>query len=75
MKKRNGARLAAFHQLDLRVDKTFVFQRWQFKIYLDVSNVYNHLSEEQVQYSYDYTRRTPVTGLPIIPSFGLRAEF
>jgi len=71
----NNARLDAFHQLDLRVDKTFVFERWQLKVYLDVTNVYNRANPEQVQYSFDYTRQVAVTGLPIIPSFGARGEF
>jgi outer membrane receptor protein involved in Fe transport len=70
----NADRLDAFHQLDIRVDKTFTFKRWLLKIYLDVSNVYNHLSPEQLQYSYDYKRSAAFTGLPIIPAFGVRGE-
>jgi hypothetical protein len=27
------------------------------------------------QPSYDFTKRTALTGLPIIPSFGIRAQF
>ncbi len=71
----NTARLGAFHQLDLRIDKTFLFKRWLFKIYLDLQNVYDHQSPELNQPSYDYTHNQPITGLPIIPSFGLRSEF
>lgn len=71
----NTARLAAFNQLDLRIDKTFLFERWQLKVYLDLTNVYNNANQEQIQYSFDYTRAAPVTGLPIIPSFGVRGEF
>ena len=71
----NTARLANFHSLDLRVDKTFVFKKWVMKIYLDLYNVYNRRNEEVAQLSYDYTRSTPIRGLPIIPSFGLRGEF
>ncbi len=71
----NTARLAAFHALDLRVDKTFLFKKWVLKLYLDVTNVYNRRNEEVAQLSYDYTRATPVKGLPLIPSFGIRGEF
>lgn len=60
----NSGRLAAFHQLDVRFDKTFLFQRWILKAYLDITNP-----------NYDFTRRAALTGLPIIPSFGIRAEF
>jgi TonB family protein len=71
----NTARLGAFHQLDLRIDKTFLFKRWLLKLYLDIQNVYDHQSPELNQSSFDYTRNQPVTGLPIIPSFGIRSEF
>ena len=71
----NTGRLPAFNQLDLRVDKTFLFQRWVLKAYLDITNVYNNANVEVSQPNYDFTRRAALTGLPIIPSFGIRAEF
>src|SRR5262249_1863694 len=67
----NTARLDAFHQLDLRIDKTFLFKTWLLKIFLDLQNVYNHQSAELNQYNYDFTRNQPITGLPIIPGFGI----
>ena len=70
----NSERLASFHQLDLRVDRKFTFKRWSLTVYLDVSNVYNNPAPEQVVYSYDYTQRGALTGLPILPSLGVRGE-
>jgi TonB family protein len=71
----NTARLPAFNQLDVRVDKTFLFQRWLLKVYLDITNVTNNANVEVAQPNYDFTRSAYLTGLPIIPSFGIRAEF
>jgi TonB family protein len=71
----NTARLEPFNQLDLRVDKTFIFERWLLKLYLDVTNVYNNPNQEQITYSFDYKKASAITGLPIIPSFGVRGEF
>lgn len=71
----NTARISDYHALDFRVDKTFLFKRWLLKLYLDISNVYNHANAEQSQPSFDFTRRAEITGLPIIPSFGVRGEF
>jgi TonB family protein len=71
----NTARLDAYHSLDLRVDKTFLFKRWVLKLYLDISNIYNHANPELNQPSYDYTKSQPITGLPILPAFGIRGEF
>ncbi len=72
---RNGARLPLFHQLDIRVDKVWKFKAWQFSAYLDVQNVYNHANAEGVSYNYNSTQRTYASGLPILPSLGVRGEF
>jgi len=71
----NTARNPAFHQLDLRIDKRWVFDRWILDTYLDVQNVYNHRYAEGLQYSYDYRQSKPQSGLPILTIFGLRGEF
>ncbi len=68
-------RLPIFHALDLRVDKTWRFKSWQMTAYLDIQNAYNQQNAEGILYNYNFTQRTYVTGLPIIPSFGARAEF
>lgn len=71
----NTGRLPAFNQLDVRFDKTFLFKRWLLKVYLDITNIYNNQNVEVNQPNYDFTRRAALTGLPIIPSFGIRGEF
>jgi TonB family protein len=71
----NTARISDYHALDLRVDKTFLFKRWLLRLYLDITNVYNHANAETSQPSFDFTQRAEITGLPIIPSFGIRGEF
>ncbi len=71
----NCARLPAFHQLDLRVDKRFTFDSWMLDVYLDVQNVYNYRSPEDVTYNYNYTSSSWFSGLPIIPSLGVKGEF
>jgi TonB family protein len=70
-----SGRLPDFIALDLRVDKRFVMKSWILAVYLDVANVTNRANVEAFNYSYDYTRRAPITGLPIVPSLGLRASF
>ena len=71
----NSERLPLFHQLDLRVDKRWIFRRWQLSAYLDVQNVYNHAADEAYLYNYNYNQRAYQTGLPVIPSLGVRGEF
>jgi hypothetical protein len=68
-------RLPDFVQLDVRIDKRFTFKSWILALYVDIANVTNHSNIEGWAYSYDYTVRTTVTSLPIIPSLGIRASF
>ncbi|MCA9527931.1 MAG: TonB-dependent receptor [Myxococcales bacterium] len=71
----NGARLGAFHQLDLRVDRHWIFDDWRLTTYLEARNAYNRANPEGVEYAYDYRHQQTVSGLPILPSFGLRGTF
>ncbi len=71
----NTGRLPLFHQLDLRVDKKFVFTKWILTLYLDIQNVYNFRAKEFVRYNFNYTEHNYVMGLPIIPSIGIKGSF
>jgi TonB family protein len=69
-----SARLPAFHQLDMRIDKLWKFASWRLSAYLDVQNVYNRQNPEGLQYNYNYSQSTTVSGLPILPIIGIRGE-
>ncbi len=71
----NSVRQLPFHQLDVRVDKRWIYDRWTLNAYLDLQNVYNRMNPEGVTYSYDFSEEAIITGLPLLPSFGIRAEF
>lgn len=71
----NSERLPLFHQLDLRVDKTWQFKSWKFAFYLDIQNVYNNQAAEGLSYNFNFTNRQYVTGLPILPTVGFRGDF
>lgn len=64
-----------FFQLDFRVDKIWVFEKWRLNAYLDVRNITNHRNIESANYNYDYTVKVPLPGLPIFPNLGLRGEW
>lgn len=68
-------RLPLFHQADIRVDKRWQFRTWRLNAYLDIQNVYNNAATEAYVYNYDFSQRAFQTGLPILPSIGLRGEF
>ncbi len=46
----NEERLNAFHQLDIRLDKLYVFKKWALGFYLDIQNLYNFKIKDPVKY-------------------------
>jgi hypothetical protein len=46
----NTERLGSFHQLDLRVDRQFYFDKWSLMLYFDVQNLYNYKADEADKY-------------------------
>jgi TonB family protein len=71
----NSIRIPAFVQLDVRASKRFTFGDVKAEVYVDVQNVTNKRNPEDVVYSYDYTKRGYITGLPILPVAGGRIEW
>lgn len=37
----NTLRTGSFHQLDMRIDKQYFFEKWSLDLYVDVQNLYN----------------------------------
>jgi hypothetical protein len=70
-----SARQQSFHQLDLRVDKSFVFQHWTLGIYLDIQNVYNAENPEAFLNDYRFRAEVPVPGVPFLPVLGAKGSF
>lgn len=82
----NTRRLAAFAQLDVRVDKTFYFRRWMLGLYVDLQNVtISKLSQPAVlmstgqvnpadpdRYLMKYIAQDSGT---LIPTLGITIEF
>lgn len=57
----NTLRLKAFHQLDIRVDKQYYFNKWSLMIYADVQNVYNFKADQPAL----LLRETDANGVPV----------
>jgi outer membrane receptor for ferrienterochelin and colicin len=58
----NALRLGSFHQLDVRVDKQYFFDKWSLMFYLDIQNIYNFTSTSAPV----YTRVLDESGQPVI---------
>jgi outer membrane receptor protein involved in Fe transport len=68
-------RMGAFFQADVRADKKWVFDRLILTGYLDIENITNQKNPQEIRYSYSYQQSEKVTGLPIYPTLGIKAEF
>lgn len=72
--KVNSERRPLFHQLDVRFEKEWRLDPVRLAAYVELLNAYNAKNEESTRYSYDYSERSAVTGLPLFPNLGLRGE-
>jgi TonB family protein len=71
----NSDRLPFFSQLDVRVDKRWIYQGWILNLYLDIQNVTNRTNTENRDYNFNYSQSKPQQGLPILPILGIRADY
>ena len=74
--KKNSSRNDPFFQVDIRVDKKFVFKKWMLSTYLDIQNIswFLYKSPETEIYNYDYSDKEPVSMI-IQPALGVKIEF
>jgi TonB family protein len=70
-----SSRLRGFHQLDVRVDKDFIFQSWTLTAYVDIQNVYNADNVEALDTDYRLRQEYEVPGLPFLPVVGVKGSF
>lgn len=87
----NTERFNAFHQLDVRIDKNFFFNKWSLMVYFDIQNAYNFKNEGQdfivrelnEDGSYKITedgqnyvlKRVPNKSGTVLPTLGLMVKF
>lgn len=65
----NSNRLSPFHQLDIRIDKSYFFSTWMLNIYVDIQNVYNFQGDRPPL----YTTVSDTNGNPLVdPNDSLR---
>lgn len=68
-------RAPAFHQLDIRIDKRWVFDEWELEAYVDVQNVYDRRNTEVYAPTFDFKNEVAIPSLPIFPILGVKGVF
>jgi hypothetical protein len=62
----NTLRFGNFHQLDVRIDKSFFFNRWTLMLYTDIQNLYNfQITDQNI-----LVREFDANGAPVITPDG-----
>lgn len=74
----NSERLPTYFRTDLRLDREFLFQRWNMNMYFDLQNI--GFSQNVVSYDYGdnyeyYDDPREVRGMPFFPHFGVELNF
>ncbi|MBS2025418.1 MAG: TonB family protein [Deltaproteobacteria bacterium] len=64
-----------FSQLDARAQYTWTFDVWRLTLYLDVQNVTNRNNPEFYVYDYRFRDKGSISGIPILPTFGLMGRW
>ncbi|MCX5742193.1 MAG: TonB-dependent receptor [Proteobacteria bacterium] len=72
---RRSIRNPTFYQLDVRVAKQWLFERWSLEAFLDVINTTYQKNVETTQYDYRFRQSSPVTGFPILPTLGIKGTW
>jgi TonB family protein len=70
-----SGRLPVFHQIDVRVEKTWVFDYFTIGAYLDIQNLLNIENVEGANYDYRFRKEAPVTSVPFLPTLGVRGQW
>ncbi|MGK0362595.1 MAG: TonB family protein [Bradymonadia bacterium] len=71
----NSTRIAAFTQLDLRIEYTTPLPVGTLAVSLDVQNATNVSNVEELAYTFDFKSERPVPGLPLLTVLGARWDF
>lgn len=71
----NSRQAPYFIQVDVRADRKWIFERWIMSLYVDIQNVMNRANAFSVEYNFDYSEEKKNTGIPILPTFGIKGEW
>ena len=53
----------------------WLFDTWSMGLYLDIQNAYNAKNVEATEYDYRFRESAPVTGIPFLPTIGIRGQW
>ncbi|MCX7984952.1 MAG: TonB-dependent receptor [Bacteroidetes bacterium] len=71
----NTARTASNHSLDVRVDRFWMFERWNLVVFLDIQNIYNRKPVDIPRFNTRTNSYEQTSSIGILPSIGVSIEY
>ncbi len=71
----NSARLPDYARIDFSTSFKTVYDTWEWRVYLDIVNVFGAKNVLGYQYNVNYTQVTPVLDLPFLPYLGVEVKY
>ncbi|HJZ77776.1 MAG TPA: carboxypeptidase regulatory-like domain-containing protein [Vicinamibacterales bacterium] len=76
--RRNTSRFPAYERLDLRLNKSFVRDKWKMTLYVEAMNATNHRNLRYMGFGGNYMNNSWArlgSTVPLIPSVGFAVDF
>lgn len=71
----NSAHLPDYHRLDLSTSFTTVYDTWEWRIFFQLINAYDHPNVLYYVYNYDYSQKEGVLDFPLFPFIGFEVKY
>ena len=71
---KNSARYPDYLRIDVRAEKRWVFESWNFRMFFEIWNITNHKNIFQYSYRNGYAEKVGETLFPMMPIIGIAAE-
>jgi hypothetical protein len=71
----DSARVPDYARMDISTSFTTVNDTWEWKIYLDIVNVFNTQNVTSYYYNPAYTQKTAEYDLPLLPYLGIEVKY
>ncbi len=72
--EKNSGRYPDYFRVDARIDRRFVFQNWNLRLYFEIWNLTNHNNIFEYNYHNNFSEKKSECLFPSMPMIGIAAE-
>jgi len=72
--EKNSGRYPDYFRVDARIDRRFVFQNWNLRLYFEIWNLTNHNNIFEYNYHNNFSEKKSECLFPFMPMIGIAAE-